>query len=533
MKVPSTMATQHPDSANKRVLVAEEVDEAILSFRKSNDGLGCDEYLVDYLSKLTPYHQIGQIIRKISEETDLIPGKDVFLTPRLVSSFEEEPFRQLMTLTAIMEGFYHSMKIYGEQGVREIVHAMTSVEELRRCKERAENLLSVIGKELHMLKEGELQIIPLFEGLPELLSLREILPEFIKQVGGSRVFLGKSETALLYGHPASVLALKIALADCHEVEQKLGIELFPLFGGGSLPFRGHITLENSDNFLREYRGTKTYTIQSGMRYDHGAEKTKKLVEKIKAAVEQGGFQELREDERRKILETISIFAKNYLQELSEIVEVVGRVAELVPEQRERLLKSTDVRYYQNLRDIGSYLRLCPDQAVRREIQNIDSNKFVNLPRAITFTSATYTCGLPPEFIGTGNALREIKERMGSQWLERLLEDIFPSLESDLVFASKFLNLEENQNILLTKRIKENFDFLESMVEFEEPDNSYIILSRTANSYLKDLWEGRGTMPQRFALLLYSDYVTEYLNESVNENLAKLMLDMGKIRKSLG
>jgi phosphoenolpyruvate carboxylase len=50
-------------------------------------------------------------------------------------------------------------------------------------------------------------------------------------------------------------------------EEENGLNFFSIFGGGSLPFRGHITLENIENVLREFEGISTLTIQSGMRYD--------------------------------------------------------------------------------------------------------------------------------------------------------------------------------------------------------------------------------------------------------------------------
>ena len=139
-KIPVAMATQHADSASKRVTVREEVDEAILSFKR--DGYSCDEYLVDYMGKLTPYHQIGQIVKKVVEKTSFKPGVDVFVTPRMVSSFEEEPFRQLMTMLAIGEGIKYCMDSFGEQGIIEVIQAtITTTEELRNCKMRIEGLL--------------------------------------------------------------------------------------------------------------------------------------------------------------------------------------------------------------------------------------------------------------------------------------------------------------------------------------------------------------------------------------------------------
>jgi phosphoenolpyruvate carboxylase len=45
-KIPSTMATQHPDSATRFVPVSEEVSEAVFCLKQEGDGLGCDEYLI-------------------------------------------------------------------------------------------------------------------------------------------------------------------------------------------------------------------------------------------------------------------------------------------------------------------------------------------------------------------------------------------------------------------------------------------------------------------------------------------------------
>ncbi|MEM3088902.1 MAG: phosphoenolpyruvate carboxylase, partial [Candidatus Bathyarchaeia archaeon] len=260
-KIPATMATQHPDSASKYVPVTEEPDEAVFSFKN----LGCEEYLVDYMSKLTPYHQVAWIIKKLVQETNLVLGRDVFITPRMVSGFREEPFRQLMTILSIMEGIYNSLESYGDQGILEVVYGMIKAYEVPiKCKERVNDIFALVKKELNLGLEGkELRIIPLYEGVPEQLSVREMVPDFISQVGIKdylRVFIGKSETALLYGHPASALSAKIAIADCYQVQEESGVEIFPIFGGGALPFRGHITLENIDCVLEEYQGAKTYTV---------------------------------------------------------------------------------------------------------------------------------------------------------------------------------------------------------------------------------------------------------------------------------
>ncbi len=533
-KIPVATATQHADSATKHVLIGEEPGEALSCFKR--DGFNCDEYLVDYMGKLTPYHQVEQIIRKIHQETDLVPGRDVFVTPRMVSSFEEEPFRQLMTMLAIMEGINYCKQHFKEQGIIEVVQAVTATtEELRMCKKRCEDLLAVVGKHLHLDTEGiELRIIPLFGGIAEHLSLQEILPLFIEDTDVkdyARVFIGKSEPALLYGHPASVLSCKMAIAGCHKVEASTGVEIHPMFGGGALPFRGHITLENADNFLEEYRGVHTYTIQSGLRYDHGLEKTRALIEKMKSAVDKQPL-DFDRDQIEGMQRMMFIFAKNYLIELSEIAEKIFTMVDYIPDQRDRLLHVEEVAYYRELRNVESILKLCPDKEVKRSILGYTSTTFRKPPRWMKFVAVAYTCGLPPEFIGAGSALKELGQTMGKKSVEVFFNEIYPSFRADIKFASRFLDKDLKSNILLTERLLKSIESLESFTEFSEPDNSYTILSRVATSYIKDMLVGKTTGAKKLALVVSDGNVAEYLNGTDRENLSQLILDLGKIRKSL-
>jgi len=534
-KIPVAMATQHADSATRHVLIKDEPDEAISCFKRK-DGFNCDEYLVDYMGKLSPYHQVGQIIRKIHEETKLVPGKDIFVTPRMVSSFKEEPFRQLMTSLAIIEGIHYCKEHFREQGIIEVVQAVTATtEELKNCKERCESLLATVGKQLNMpTKDTGLRIIPLFGGIAEHLSIRQILPAFIKDVDiedYARVFIGKSEASLLYGHLASVLSCKIAIASCDEVETSSGVEVYPIFGGGVLPFRGHMTLENADNFLEEYRGVHTYTIQSGLRYDHGLEKTRALIEKMRSAVDKKPIS-FDADQLKNIERMIFILAKNYLLELSEIAEKISTMADYMPDQRDRLLNVEEVAYFRELRNVENILKLCPDKEVKKSIMGYAYTAFHKPPRWVKFVASAYTCGLPPEFIGTGSALKEIEGAMGEEWVEALLTDIYPSFKNDIQFASKYLDKDPKNNILLTPRIVDSIKALESFVEFAEPDNSYIILSRVASSYIKDMLADKISKAKKLAIIVSEGDVAQYLNGTNQENLSRLILDLGRIRKSL-
>jgi phosphoenolpyruvate carboxylase len=533
-KIPLTMATQHADSATRHVSVKEEVEEAVLSFKK--DKFNCDEYLVDYMGKLTPYHQIGQIVRKIREETNFTPGADVFVTPRMVSSFEEEPFRQIMTTAAIIEGIKYCSDNFGVQGITEVIQAaVTTTEELRNCKIRCEGLLRLVGRHLKMETEDMVvRIIPLFGGIAEHLSMEQVLSLFIKEVGVegyARVFIGKSEAALLYGHLASALSCKVAIASCKNAEEKHDVKIYPVLGCGALPFRGHMTLDNADNFLREYQGARTYTIQSGLRYDHGAERTRALIEKMRDVVDRPplGYDENRLQEIERM---IFILAKNYLLELSEIAEKISLIASYIPDQRERLLDVEEVAYYRELRNVESILRLCPDKEVKRSIMGYASTAFHKPPRWVRFVASTYTCGLPPEFIGLGTALKEIKKIMGKKAVGRLLDEIYPSLQADVKFASRFLDRNLDSNILLTPRLLKSIKELEVFLDLEEPDSRYLVLSRLASAYVTEMLTGKTSKGKRLAILIEKEEVAEYLNGVSRENLSKMILDLGRIRKSL-
>jgi len=269
-----------------------------------------------------------------------------------------------------------------------------------------------------------------------------------------------------------------------------------------------------------------------MRYDHGPEKTVKLIDKIKAASDKKPLQ-FDDDERKLIIQLITIFAKNYLLELHEIAEKVSKIAAFIPNQRDRVLSSEQVAYYRELKNVVPLANFCPDAETRQALLNLDPSKFQKLPRAIKFTAALYTCGMPPEFIGTGNALKEIKEKLGQEPLEKFLQEIYPTFACDLKYASKFLNPNPNENLLITNKISQSIENLTPYIQFEEPDSGYTILNQVATTYIKNLLEGKKPDIWKLAIQIYPNEVAEYLNGSAQENLSKLILDMGKLRGSLG
>ena len=119
----------------------------------------------------------------------------------------------------------------------------------------------------------KIDAIPLVEDAASLSSIDKIVLEYIKAVKPEvmRVFIARSDPALNYGLITAVLLSKIALGKLSKVQKKTGVRLNPILGVGTMPFRGHLNPENIDNFLLEYKGLSTVTIQSAFRYDFPAD----------------------------------------------------------------------------------------------------------------------------------------------------------------------------------------------------------------------------------------------------------------------
>jgi hypothetical protein len=106
------------------------------------------------------------------------------------------------------------------------------------------------------------------------------------------------------------------------------------------------------------------------------------------------------------------------------------------------------------------------------------------------------------------------------------------LEVDVKFASRFLDKNLDSNILLTGRLLKSIGELEDFIGLEEPDDGYLILSRLASTYIKDMLTGKTSKGRRLAIMIEKSTVSEYLNGASKENLSKMILDLGRIRKSL-
>ncbi len=519
---PKVMCTQHPDSVSKYIPIQEEPTEAIEAFTR----YGCDEYMPDYEGKTTPYHQNVQIVSKIIEETGFIPGKDVFITPRAPSAVHENRFRQLMVMMSVAEANYNANEYSDFQAISELVHPMTStIEEIVEAQQHMLDISELAKKEFNFEMESP-RIIPLIEDVPGLLNAKDIISNTIlgcqDQLNDTfekyRIFIGKSDSALTFGHVASTLSCKYAISSLHELEKNIDTKIGIIFGGGALPFRGHVTLENANNFFEEYRGIDTITLQSGLRYDHEEGDALKLVKHAKNKLSKSP-DEFSSDEKEELINIIAIFGASYNRAIKSISPVVNSISDFLPQQRNRLTRCGKTGYSRDTPDITQISGFCRSD-IKKELESSMAARNLDLPRAIKFTGTFYSIGLPPEIIGTGCAIADVRNKMGENACERLLTKYFPSMRSDLKFAFDYLNLSTASKFLPKEAmecVSQDVNILKEIFDLDnECDPSYNILL--------------DMVPPEVLLANSSSIDTD---QDLLQLMHSTLFKMGKIRKSLG
>jgi phosphoenolpyruvate carboxylase len=284
-------------------------------------------------------------------------------------------------------------------------------------------------------KPKKIELIPLVEDKESLLNVDQILTRYVKELKPNhlRVFLARSDPALNYGLIPAVLLVKLAMSKINKVSENSGVKLFPIIGTGSLPFRGHLTPDNLDNFLLEYAGFKTVTIQSALKYDFDKKVTQETIDKLNKVLQKKNAKTMTGEEEERIEGMVNTFTRNYQEKIEKLSVIINYVARFVPKRRARKLH---IGLFGYSRQIGK----------------------TQLPRAIKFTAAMYSLGIPPELIGA-SALAKLSER---EW--QLLEVYYVNWKSDLKFASEFL-CWPNLNYLMGE--KEVFDKVTKRFKLQE------------------------------------------------------------------
>ena len=426
-KIPATMGTQHPDNAaapywetdgDAFVNVHEEVRECTSAFAD----LGCEEYMWDWEGKFVDEAVVDRLF---SEHHAFFKkrqiGRDLFLTFRIPNIWEEKGYSLGRALMGILtaEDIARDLGFHRPPLFEVILPMADSADKLLHIQKTfsamAEFKHSLFGSAKNDFTYVEM--IPLIEGVEHLFGIRALLEKFVelhrKQYGRApayiRPFLARSDPALVSGLVPAVLAVKAAISEAYRFSQDSGIPVFPIVGAGSLIFRGGLAPPRVKEFAAEYGGVRTATIQSGFRYDYPLEEVKKGIRYLNAHLAETKPLMLSRAEVAAAKVIAEKFTLPYRAAIKSLYKTVMAVADASPRRRER-------RLHIGLLGYG---------------RKVGGKRF---PRAINFTAALYSLGVPPEFLGLGRGYASLTEAERS-----LLHKMYKHFKDEVVEAGRYIN----------------------------------------------------------------------------------------------
>lgn len=430
------MGTQHPDHANipfwhteAFIPSSREVTECFLSFSE----LGISEYMWDWEGKMVDEAVLDRLFM---DHTDYFHqhqvGKDKFLTFRLPNPKVETEYRLGRAFIGMLSasGLARHMD-YAHDPLFEVILPMTeTAHEMIHIQEAFREMTSLSHPLLKFGETTHIELIPLFETIDTIANSFKILSEYVElhqQHFGFkptyiRPFIARSDPALNSGMIPTVLSIKIALQSMQQFEEKKGIALYPIIGAASLPFRGGLTPYTVKAFLNEYKGVKTTTIQSGFKYDYPKADVIKAIQEIEQTIGKQTPDKLDPTLELSLREVMKEFQAGYQERIESIAPVINTVASFLPKRRERV---QHVGLFGYSRGVGK----------------------VKLPRAIGFTAALYSLGIPPEFIRTGKNIKQAG-----------VDELYHNFHSDMVSSGAYLNRQVLAS--LAKKIS-GFDQIQS------------------------------------------------------------------------
>ena len=454
MKVSRCMSTQHPDnvrapffSENKILEGDDEIKEAFYAYSH----LKCHEQLWDCEGKETDNYVVKKLL---SENPDYFKkkrlGRDYQLLLRVPNPTIEGNEAKLLLeiLESIPRSFDIAHQVYNDKiaPIFEVAIPMVTSE---RCPIRVAEYYKqfVVGKQAKKLfpkdiplskwigefKPDSLRVIPLFETKEAILDSANIIEKFIKFEkikDNQRVWLARSDPALNYGNISAILLCKVALQRLNETEKKLGIDIYPMIGVGTAPFRGNFKPTQPEKLLKGYPSVQTFTAQSAFKYDYPEKTVKKAIETINNTKRKKPVY-VDEEKALKIIDKIQ---EQYEKEIIVLAPYINRMSQFVPRRRLRKLHI----------GLFGYSR--------------KSERGLVLPRAITFCASLYSIGLPPELLGL-TALNDYDRDS--------LQECYTNFEYDLKEALGYLNkanLEYLPDMIRKSvlKIANEFDYAENI-----------------------------------------------------------------------
>ncbi len=436
------MSTQHPDNANNPewskdevINGSSEVYEAYCAYAS----LGCQEVMWDSEGKDTDTHVSRKLLEKYWDYfASHTIGEDVYLTYRIPNPKIEGAEKKIIveTLQNIPVAFDVASMVYKREvapifevilpfttEAKEIIMLFNYYKKAIVAAEDAALYESTTVKDwIGNVRPKAIKVIPLVEDFDSILHVDKIVEPYLKAIKPKqqRVFIARSDPALNYGFICAVLLSKIALSKLKALEKQQNTQIHPILGVGSKPFRGHLSPDNVDNFLEEYKGLSTVTIQSAFRYDYPAEQVKESIQSLSQRLPNGNPAAIGTEDMDTLQNILGKFRLQYERQIEALAPFINSVAVYVPQRRARKLHI----------GLFGYSRCVAG---------------VCLPRAISFAAALYSVGLPPEFIGL-KALAELNDR---EW--QTLNRYYLKMVLDLKLVGEYVSLENFSMLLEMSR----------------------------------------------------------------------------------
>ena len=520
-KIPHTMSTQHPDNAciphwsKDNIIKGDaEVHEAHFAYNT----LGCQEVMWDSEGKDADTRVIRKLLANHGEYFKKnILGRDIFLTYRLPNPRVETTERKIVveTLENVPVGCDVASAFYKKEVIPifELILPFTvESKELICLYNYYKKAIAGIGdidltdsmkiKDwIGPFKPKCIELIPLVEDMEGLLNIDKIVEQYVNAVKPRhiRAFIARSDPALNYGLVSTMVLTKIALSKLKAIEKKKNIPIYPIIGVGCMPFRGHLSPTNLKNFLNEYKGVYTATIQSGLKYDFPVEDVIKVVNTLNEKLPNGEANFIEPAEEKILIRILEKFKLKYQIIVEDLAPLITSIVPYIPKRRARKLHIGLFGYNRNMAGIA-------------------------LPRAITFAASLYSLGLPPELMGL-EALNSLSEE---EWT--VLKRYYVNLESDLHSITGYFSWQ-NFNMLM-----EMCQVVAKRVGMEEGK-----LKSGLSKFLVDLQVveeqlgiklGSINLTQKKYENTISNFLIYYMEQN-NEKAKDYLEEAARLRKSLG
>ncbi len=506
---PITMATQHPDNAGKPwwsasafVSTQEEIEEMLMLF----DRFAIDEYMWDWEGKYVDEAVGEKLFARAEAYFQKRPlGETLHLTYRIPAFDGAKMHRMARAFMNVLSlaDFGKDIGLARPPVTEMFLPMVTSAEQPMQVRKAFKEIAEYHRQVFHTdTGDSDLMrmfnVTPLVEDVDSLLGIEKIVRPYWETLvaenkedlrsRGQRIFLARSDPAMNAGLVPAVLAVKAVLSIVHRIGGELGFPVYPVIGTGSLPFRGSVNPQYLDTFLPQYAGVRTYSIQSAFRYDYPKEEVDVALRRMRDEVPRHPTLMVSEADLAKIRQVADLFTALWRPGVESIAGLINDMARFVPKRRERL---QHIGLFGYSRGIGQ----------------------VKLPRAIGFTCALYSLGVPPELISTGRGLKAAKDA----GLLETVETFYPALREDLRHAGKYLN-RENLDILAAEtptfaEIREDVALIESVLGIQlGPEKPHHLIHRNLTS----------TMYQRLRQ-----------GQPDPEAMQRDLVEAGVIRRSLG